>query len=198
MSEYVEKFAQLVDQLTAYGHVTEPVYYAMCFVDGLNDDIRASVSMHRPSTFDTAASLALLQEDVASKHRDARRMEFSGGSKGLGKGPHPLPVPPTSADYQGVPVLPDEKKLCEGKSPEEKLAALRAFRKAKGLCMRCAEKWSRDHKCSAQVQLHVVQELLELFHLDDFEQLSREAIDSEQLYLALSKEVVSRADGPRP
>lgn len=27
--EYVKQFAQLVDQLTAYGHITEPVYYAM-------------------------------------------------------------------------------------------------------------------------------------------------------------------------
>lgn len=34
VSEYVDNFAQLVDQLTAYAHVTEPVYYAMRFVDG--------------------------------------------------------------------------------------------------------------------------------------------------------------------
>jgi hypothetical protein len=33
----------------------------------------------------------------------------------------------------------------------------------KGLCIRCAEKWSREHKCVATVQLHVVQELFDLF-----------------------------------
>jgi hypothetical protein len=60
VTDYVDKFAGLVDQLTAYGHVTEPVYYAMRFVDGLRDDIRTAVSLHRPATFDTAASLALL------------------------------------------------------------------------------------------------------------------------------------------
>jgi hypothetical protein len=27
--DYVDRFAELVDQLTAYGHVIEPVYYAM-------------------------------------------------------------------------------------------------------------------------------------------------------------------------
>jgi hypothetical protein len=29
VANYVECFAELIDQLTAYGHVTEPMYYAM-------------------------------------------------------------------------------------------------------------------------------------------------------------------------
>jgi len=60
VAEYVSHFAELVDQLTAYGHVTEAVYYAMCFVDGLRHDIRSVIAVHRPVDFDTAASLALL------------------------------------------------------------------------------------------------------------------------------------------
>ena len=48
----------------------------------------------------------------------------------------------------------------------DKLATLKRFRRAKGLCDLCAENWSRDHRCAATVQLHVVQELLELFSLD--------------------------------
>jgi len=34
-----------------------------------------------------------------------------------------------------------------------------------GQCYKCGEKWSHQHKCSATVQLHVVQELWELFQL---------------------------------
>lgn len=45
---------------------------------------------------------------------------------------------------------------------EDKVAALRAYRKAKGLCHTCGERWSRDHKCGPTVQLHIVEELLEL------------------------------------
>lgn len=93
VSEYVDRFAQLIDQLTAYGHVTEPVYYAMRFVDGLKDDIRTVVALHRPVSFDTAASLALLQEEVSSKNRDSRKPEFSVMHNNSPKGPHPLPLP---------------------------------------------------------------------------------------------------------
>lgn len=42
------------------------------------------------------------------------------------------------------------------------MAALRAYRRAKGLCHTCGEKWSWEHRCGPTVQLHVVQELWEL------------------------------------
>jgi len=92
-------------------------------------------------------------------------------SKGYSKGLHPLPQPPSAADQRATLVLPVEKQLCEGKTPEQRLAALRAFRRAKGLCLKCAEKWSRDHVCSQTVQLHLVQELLELFNLEMVDQI---------------------------
>lgn len=67
VSEYVEQFSELVDQLVAYGHSTDPLYYTMRFVDGLCDDIRSAVIIHRPSSIDTACSLTLLQEEVATQ-----------------------------------------------------------------------------------------------------------------------------------
>jgi len=52
-------------------------------------------------------------------------------------------------------------------SPEsDKLATLKAYRRAKGLCFICGERWSKDHKCSTTVQLHVVQEMLEFRTLE--------------------------------
>ena len=152
----------MLDQLVAYGHVNEPIYYAMRFLDGLRADIKIVVSLHRPTTFDAAASLALLQEDVtaAAEGFDSRRDNFS-SLKTTAKGPHPLPDPPPSAAKQAQPILPQETRLCEGKSPAERWSALQAFRRAKGLCVRCADKWSRDHKCAPSVQLHVLQEIME-------------------------------------
>jgi len=56
---------------------------------------------------------------------------------------------------------------------------------------------SRDHKCSLSVQLHVLQEVLELFHLEDTEQDSAAAVSQDQLFLVLSQAAVSGSDGPR-
>lgn len=109
-----------------------------------------------------------------------------------------MPPPPSRADKQSTPLTAEERKLCEGKTVEEKFAALRAFRRARGLCQRCTERWSKDHKCPSSVQLHVMQELFELFSLDELEisdVVSHHSTD--QLYLVLSKEVVAGTDGPR-
>lgn len=48
-----------------------------------------------------------------------------------------------------------------------KVAALRAFRRAKGLCFKCGERWGKDHTCPPTVQMHIVDELLAMFSLDD-------------------------------
>jgi len=68
-----------------------------------------------------------------------------------------------------------------------------------GLCYKCAEKWSRDHKCSPIVQLHAVQELWELFQLEDMsvDSHSMPAESSEQLFLAISKAAVTGQGAPR-
>ena len=49
---------------------------------------------------------------------------------------------------------------------EDRWTQLRNYRKAKGLCFTCGEKWSKEHQCKSYVQLHVVQEMLEFLQLD--------------------------------
>uniref|UniRef100_A0ACD5U163 Uncharacterized protein n=1 Tax=Avena sativa TaxID=4498 RepID=A0ACD5U163_AVESA len=39
---------------------------------------------------------------------------------------------------------------------------MRAYRRARGLCYTCGEKWARDHTCGPTVPLHVVEELMAL------------------------------------
>jgi hypothetical protein len=50
---------------------------------------------------------------------------------------------------------------------DAKLAAVKTYRRAMGFYYKCGEKWSRDHKCNTQVQLHVIQELWDLLQDDE-------------------------------
>lgn len=50
---------------------------------------------------------------------------------------------------------------------DDKLAALRNYRRAKGLCFKCGERWGKEHNFPATVQMHVVEELLALFSQEE-------------------------------
>jgi hypothetical protein len=69
VSEYVDKFSGLVDQLVAYGHNTDPLFYTV-----YGDDIRSAVQLQPPFSFDVACVLTLLQEELAdpSQQRELR------------------------------------------------------------------------------------------------------------------------------
>lgn len=198
VSAYVEEFSGLVDHLIAYGHSTDPLYYTTRFIDGLRDDIRSIVLVHRPASLDSACSLALLQEEVgdSARRRDFRRPDTGFPSRTPPRGPLPLPPPPR----------PDNSPVAapaEAKSPTDKFSALRAYRRARGLCDRCAEKWKPGHKCSPTVQLHVLQELFELFSMeaDDSATPPASLADPDtheaQLCVVLSQEALSGVEGPR-
>ena len=44
---------------------------------------------------------------------------------------------------------------------------MRCFRRARGLCFKCGGRWGKDHTCPPTVQMHVVEELLELFAAEE-------------------------------
>jgi hypothetical protein len=62
---------------------------------------------------------------------------------------------------QQVSVTEDSKhaEVPRQRGMDDKLAALRAYRRAKGLCQRCVEKWSRDHQRPPTVQLQALQKV---------------------------------------
>lgn len=81
---------------------------------------------------------------------------------------------------------------------EDCWVALWAYRHAQGLCQRCAEPWSKNHTCAKKIQLHVVQEVLETFHML-YDEISGEDLQtrpSKQLFLTLSIAVVSGTPTP--
>lgn len=64
VSEYVTRFTELVDHLAAYSINTDPMYFAMRFIDGLRPDIKSMVLVLHPHNLDTACIVALLQEEA--------------------------------------------------------------------------------------------------------------------------------------
>lgn len=87
----------------------------------------------------------------------------------------------------------DDKPIA--RIPEDKLSVLRSYRRARGLCERCVEKWVHGHKCAATIQLHAIQEMRELFNVEEPED-SPEA-PTEQLLLALSHDARMVSHGHR-
>lgn len=93
-----------------------------------------------------------------------------------------------------------DKKLGEiprGRPIDDKLLASRAYRRARGLCQRCAEKWSRDHKCPATVPLNAILQVWDLIR-DEDQEVTEEThpVDTEQLFLAISKEASLGIEAP--
>jgi hypothetical protein len=201
--DYVEQFVQLVDQLSAYTSSIDPLYYTLRFIDGLREDIRSIVLVQRPQDLDTACVLAALQEEAGEsyKRRDYKKLESDYHSKQVFKGPLPLPAPSLRDKQPTLSAVPDSRPhdaLKTSYSVDAKASALHAYRRAMGLCYKCNEKWSKDHKCSPVVQLHAVQELWELFQLEDDEVDQSLAGDgSEQLFLAISKAALHGVEAPR-
>jgi hypothetical protein len=67
------------------------------------------------------------------------------------KGALPLPRPPLQVKDTNVPEEKNKNQLPKSLSVEENLAALSAYRMARGLCKKCWEKWSQGHQCAATV-----------------------------------------------
>lgn len=162
VAEYVEKFDSLMHQLLAYDNSLLPVYFVTKFVEGLRSDIRVVVLVQRPQDMDSACAVALLQEEALEGVQSTQykkpdtSIPIRNSHKGAGVLPSTLPpkqlLSPQSEDRRGTE---------SARARDDKLSALKAYRRSKGLCFTCGERWSRDHKCSTAVQLHVVQELLD-------------------------------------
>lgn len=118
------------------------------------------VLVQRPPDLDMACAMALLQEEVAD------------GAFGT------LPRPPDATPKPGAPIplpLPsartvpatDHRGTDASRAEGSKLKTLRDYRRARGLCFKCSKRWGHDRTCPTSVKLHVVEELLDLFGLDN-------------------------------
>jgi transposase InsO family protein len=62
--------------------------------------------------------------------------------------------------HRGLPQSDERRRANSSyRAEDSKLAALKAYRRAKGLCFKCGERWNPNHTCSSSVPLHVVEEM---------------------------------------
>lgn len=168
VGEYVERFDSIMHQLLAYERTAPPIYFVTKFMEGLREDIRSMVMMQRPQDLDTACSLAMLQEEALGemKPNNLRRNDSGLYVKSPPRSPT-TPTSPSLSSRTSPTQSPNDKRLSESpKTRDDRVSALKAYRKSKGLCFTCGERWGRDHKCASAVQLHVVEELLEALQSD--------------------------------
>ncbi|KAM3330169.1 hypothetical protein ACQJBY_026885 [Aegilops geniculata] len=177
VEEYINQFSELMDQLTAYEPEPDMLHYTTRFVDGLKPTVRMVVAVQRPADLDAAYSITAVQEEVGYSEPEYphsnKRTSYSTPSRQYKQ--------PTEYKAPSKVRTSDTQKMTS--VPEDKLATLKAYRRAKGLCYICGERWGRDHKCNNTVQLHVVQELLEFCATD-----SVDSDDSEVDLMVLSAE----------
>nr|XP_020161515.1 uncharacterized protein LOC109746825 [Aegilops tauschii subsp. strangulata] len=167
VADYVDRFADLYDQLSAYEEIPNTLHYTTRFLDGLKPGVRAAVVLQKPKDLDSAYDLALLHEELGEG------VTHINSPAGVRSGPFPLPLPPK-------PRVCEDRRQSDTLKPtpaDDKWSALRAYRKSKGICFICGEKWSRDHVCKSTVQLHFVQELID--HVQSMESTQTDSSESE-------------------
>lgn len=181
VEEYVAQFSELMDQLTAYEPNPDMLHYTTRFIDGLKNEVRMIVAVQRPMDLDSAYSIATVQEEVDSGESEMQSVSYSSRRTSS-----------SSSSRQGKQVFCNSEENKTGEAhkshhnADDKLATLKAYRRAKGLCFICGERWGKDHKCNTTVQLHIVQEMLEFCSAE-----SVQSEDSDVDLMVLSAETQS-------
>jgi hypothetical protein len=141
VQDYIDRFTELVDQLVAYEHSFGHRYYTTRFVDGLKDEIKSVILVQWHVDLDTACSLALLhQEAETSRRREYGKPDFLFKAKSSSvTTPLPLPPPPQKQHKEVRPYV-SQSADASATNTDSKMAALRAYQMARGLCKFCAEK----------------------------------------------------------
>jgi hypothetical protein len=136
IQDYVDQFSVLVDQLATYISDADPLYYAMRFVDGLQDDIKSMVVIQWPSTLDSACSLALVQEEAMElgRKREFKRYDSS-SNRAIPQTAFPLPPPHKHDKPSGVTTADDkcQNEVAKLHVADDKLRALKQYHRARGL-----------------------------------------------------------------
>lgn len=195
VSEYIDLFVALVDDLKSYAKHPDPLYYTQRFIDGLRDEIKVVLLVQRPSTLDIACSLAQLQEEALGLiKRPYRCVDAVLGQRPAWQAPFPLPPPPPKLAIAEAPRVTEVTMS----TAKDKFRSLRASRHAHGLCIRYGAKWSREHKRNEVVQLHLVQELLDMFpDSDEGEPPSPTSPADSQVMTHLSVVAIAGASAPK-
>lgn len=111
-------------------------FFVSCFISGLKEEIQPGVLMFRPTSITQAIGLAKLQE--ASIDAITKKTRYGSKSEGI------LPLPQ------------NKFHMGSGSFVRKELPRELEDKKAKGLCFRCNEKYTRDHICKRK-QLYAME-----------------------------------------
>lgn len=143
VTEYQQRFDQLTHGTLLYNNSYDDTYLVSRFLGGLKEEIRSVIALHRPPDVDTAAALALLQEE---EMENAKKKQSQKGWK-------------LDNVVKQAYKKPDNRMLPKLTEAMDKVENLKAYRRTNGLCFKCGDKWNHNHKCPPQVPLHVLEEL---------------------------------------
>jgi hypothetical protein len=183
VEDYVQRFSALVDQISAYDTNPDQLNYLTRLLDGLKPGVRVLVAIQQPADLDAAYTMALLYEELGDGSTPwnavatpvpSRRMITTSAPAS------PFPQPPPQPPAKWVSRTVEEKKQNDtGRFPvDDRWNSLHDYRKSKGLCFVCGERWSKDHQCKNSIQLHIVQEMLDCLQQSDSESESQVAADT--------------------
>uniref|UniRef100_A0A453QMI9 Retrotransposon gag domain-containing protein n=1 Tax=Aegilops tauschii subsp. strangulata TaxID=200361 RepID=A0A453QMI9_AEGTS len=204
--------------LLAHHSSWDPLFFTTHFIDGLHSEIKVAVMLHRPKDLDTAVALAELQEEAVEMVRQEQESQVT--ARGLtsmaragrfsARPSLPVTVASSSNGLKGAPTSPgtpapdgrrspDSARIAIGvPSVDDKLKTLRAYRRARGLCFTCGERWGQGHTCAATVPLHVVEELVGMLTVPASPESAASQDNSEEEDLCLlSTAATSGTESPR-
>ena len=146
--------------------------------------MRVLVAIQQPRDLDTAYTLALLYEELGDGSTPLNVHSPVSSSRRV----QPLLLPPPLPPSRWLTKQPEEKKSAKPsrQQTEEKWNSLKAYRRAKGSCFVCGEKWGREHKCGNTIQLHIVQEMIEFLQQPDSEDEAAQGEEMGSVSLLLS------------
>ncbi|KAD6453982.1 hypothetical protein E3N88_08688 [Mikania micrantha] len=146
VAEYRHRFEEVSNRSI----LLPPPFLISCFISGLRSDIKQSVIIHRPVTLADAMETAQLHENRINLEKGLGRITL-GNTKPILPTPKTGPLsltPPTTVPTGASPKLPSNVVGFRRLTPAEM-----ATKRALGLCYRCDEKYSSDHKCKSAPQL---------------------------------------------
>lgn len=140
VNDYLTDFERLANRIVGL----QPQLLLSCFISGLSSEIRREVITLQPLSLPQAAALAKLQEDKLTD----RRRSYRPSPTTSHYTPPALGPPPNTN-----PKTPTVKAPFTHRTPEEMV-----FRREKGLCYNCDEKWSSSHRCKGRILLFIADE----------------------------------------
>lgn len=142
--EYRRAFEEIMYQLISLDSSLNTKFFVSKFVLGLKDELRTAVRLQAPSSVTRAVSLARIQEEELELYGPRQRVIPSGKS----------PITSLASSSSTAMSVSGTKRIVDDYGRERQL---RDYRRANGLCFRCGDKYSKEHKCQKPMQLLTIQ-----------------------------------------